>query len=188
MKIINNYSELQISQLQHVRLYLQSRPLAGLYRKRQKNIRYDVPEFANLIDQEINSNYIAVDCAGWYFSNSIRPCTAIELSPVAKLMYNNIAFEYDYLSWRPTYLDPVPVLAYYPVYFKYCPIDDFINFCNIWGTQHSKLIIGLDPTKIKFNYLKFNLLHQVKCNLQFDAQIKVLIDQPFDLLFTICPL
>lgn len=185
MSIIENYHTLPISKLQDIRLYMQGRPLSLLLRKKNKNIPYTIPYYVSLIDRELSGDYISLDCAGWYFENPNRKCTAIEISKESLRYRDNIIFEYDYNVWRPTYLTGVPVLAYFSTYFKYSNLEDFINFCNIWGQQHCKLIIGLDPSKIKFNYLKYNLLDQLEGKLNFNHSIQTIDNKPFELLFTI---
>jgi hypothetical protein len=184
MNIIENYDQLPVSNLQLVRLYLQGRPLLSLWSKKRRGKDNVQPKFVNLIDQELNSDYIAIDCAGWYFDNSQRQCTAVEIQHISSKYWHNIHYEYDYLVWHPSYLAPVPVLAYYSTYFKYSELEDFLKFCQIWSEQHPKLIIGLDPTKIKFNYLRYNLVDLVAQYLP-DCKIRCLIQQDFDLLFVI---
>jgi hypothetical protein len=185
MKIIENYQVLPIGKLQNLRLYIQGRPLSMLLRKEKKNIPYEIPDYVKLIDNELTGNYISLDCSGWYFENSIRKCTAIEISQESLRYRNDIIFEYDYDVWRPTYLNSDPVLAYFSTYFKYSSLDNFIQFCNIWGVLHSKLIIGLDPSKIKFNYLKYNLLDELSIKLELKHSIRILKNVPFELLFII---
>jgi hypothetical protein len=80
-------------------------------------------DYVKLIDNELTGNYISLDCSGWYFENSIRKCTAIEISQESLRYRNDIIFEYDYDVWRPTYLNSDPVLAYFSTYFK-----GFLNF------------------------------------------------------------
>ena len=184
MKIIKDYDQLEISALQSARLYLQGRPLLAHWSKKRRGQPARANLAVDLIDQELDSNYIAIDCAGWYFDNDQRKCTAIELHDQSLHYWNQIHFEYDYLTWHPTYLPPDPVLAYYSSYFKYCQFDDFVTFCKIWAAGHSKLIIGLDPTKIKYNYLKWKLLDLLQSDLP-DLRFKILIEGNFDLLFTV---
>jgi hypothetical protein len=76
------------------------------------------------------------------------------------------------------------VLAYYSTYFKYCELEDFVTFCRIWSKAHPKIIIGLDPTKIKYNYLKWDLL-QLLSNQLPDICLQVLNRGEFNLVFTI---
>lgn len=185
MKIINNYNDLIHSKLQDTRLYIQGRPLVQLWRKKRKNIEYLDPPWAKLIDQELAGNYIAVDCAGWYFANENRDCLSIELWSGSKQFWNNTVYEYDYLTWHPTYLEPITVLAYYSSYFKYSNFEDMVTFVNQWLQYHPKMILGLDPTKIKFNYLKYDFLDLLLKNLQISVQIKVLHKSNFDLLFVL---
>lgn len=185
MNVIESYNSLPISKLQSIRLYMQGRPLSLLLRKKNKNIPYLIPDYVWKIDKELTSNYIALDCSGWYFENDNRKCTAIEIDKESLRFRSNIIFEYDYNIWRPTYLETIPILAYFSTYFKYSTLNEFLNFCNVWGKQHHKLIIGLDPTKIKFNYLKYNLLDELQNKLSFPNSINVLQDIPFNLLFTV---
>jgi hypothetical protein len=146
---------------------------------------YTEPEDIQKIDQLLTSNFVAIDCAGWYFANSQRNCTAIELHELSRKIYPSSLFEYDYLTWHPTYLKDVTVLAYYSSYFKYSELDDFVKFCNLWGQAHDRLIIGLDPTRVKFNYLKYNLLTILQERLEFLARIMVITSEHNNLLFTI---
>jgi len=185
MNVVNNYSELSISQLQQTRLYVQGRPLIKLWRRQRKNIPTKLPSFVSLIDQELDDDYVAIDCAGWYFNQPNRRCTAVELSTLARTHWINTHFEYDYLTWHPTYLQEPTVLAYYSSYFKYSTMDDMIKFFNVWAPHHKKLIVGLDPTKVKFNYLKYNFLSQLTPRLDFNHQITILEQSNFNLLFTI---
>ena len=184
MKIIKDYNQLSIGSLQSTRLYLQARPLLSHWSKKRRGQTTVTNLDMSLIDQELDSNYIAIDCAGWYFANDQRNCTAIELHDQSLRYWNQIYFEYDYLTWHPTYLSSDPVLAYYSSYFKYCQLDDLVTFCKIWAVNHSKLIIGLDPTKIKFNYLKWKLLDLLKLQLP-NFQFKLLYKGNFELLFTV---
>jgi hypothetical protein len=184
MKIIEDYNQLSISSLQSMRLYLQGRPLLSHWSRKRRGILINKTPIIDIIDQEIFSDFVAIDCAGWYFANHQRKCTAIELHDLSLQFWNNVHYEYDYLTWHPTYLPNITVLAYYSSYFKYCDLDDFLTFCNIWSEKHSKIIIGLDPTKIKFNYLKWELLDLVRDQLP-NAQFRILDKQNFNLLFTI---
>lgn len=185
MNVVNNYNDIQPSALQQTRLYVQGRPLLSYWRKDRRNIAYPRPRYLDLIDQELDSDYIAIDCGGWYFSNANRNCTAIELYKPSENLWPNIFFEYDYLTWCPDYLKPQPVLAYYSTYFKYCELANIVEFFNCWGQRHPKLIVGLDPTKIKFNYLKHNLLNLITNELAFNNKITVLEQSNFNLLFTV---
>jgi hypothetical protein len=183
MNIIENYHSLPISKLQNVRLYMQGRPLSILYRNKIKNRNHDIPDTIKLIDNELTGNYISLDCAGWYFENFTRKCTAIEINHVSLKFYKDVIFEIDYNVWRPTYLNNDPVLAYYSTYFKYSELSDFIKFCSIWGPHHKKLIIALDPSKIKFNYLKYKLIEKISEKLNFNFSIDIIKDSPFELIF-----
>jgi hypothetical protein len=171
--VVDNYDCLPISRLQAVRLYYQARPLLQYWHAQRRQRTPSKLLDIDLIDHELDQNYIAVDCAGWYFANSTRNCTAIELHSQSKQYWHNLHFEYDYLTWRPSYLPAQPVLAYYSEYFKYCTLDDFLTFCNIWSQKNSKLIVGVDPSKIQFNYLKFDLVDVVRNNLS-GAHIRIL--------------
>lgn len=184
MKIITDYNELNNGQLQLTRLYMQGRPLVSRWAKTRRGRQLPTEKFIKLIDSELTSDYIAVDCGGWYFANSQRHCTAIELMSMSSNYWKDIHYEYDYLTWHPTYLKPLPVLAYYSTYFKYCELDDLLIFCKIWSDNHPKIIIGLDPTKIKFNYLKQNIIDIITDCLS-DLKITVLDQTSFNLLFTI---
>jgi hypothetical protein len=186
MNIIENYNHLNIHPIQKMRLYAQGRPLLSLWRRQQRGIQpVDIPNFVRLIDRELQDAFIAVDCAGWYFSNPARPCTAIEIHPESLQFWQTVRFEYDYLTWHPTYLDEIPVLAYYSSYFKYSRLDDFLKFCQEWSLFHQKMIIGLDPTKIKYNYLSKNLLEMIQKVIHPSAAVRVLDQSDFDLLFVI---
>jgi hypothetical protein len=185
MKIIENYNQLDISPLQSARLYLQGRPLLSLWSRKRRGVTVVNPHEIGLIESELTGDFVAIDCAGWYFDNQNRHCTAIELMPQSSQFWNQVHFEYDYLTWHPDYLcHSQPVLAYYSTYFKYCELDQFLTFCKIWASSHSKLIIGLDPTKIKYNYLKWNLLEIVSTCL-VDYRVRLLDRGHFNLLFTI---
>lgn len=185
MNIVNNYADLDISRLQQTRLYMQGRPLIRLWRKQRNHVPVKLPSFVSLIKKELTENYIALDCAGWYFDSPDCQCTAIEIMPDVKRYWANTYIEYDYLSWCPTYLPLSTVLAYYSSYFKYSSIADVARFFNVWGQKHKKLIIGLDPTKIKFNYLKYDFLNQVIPYINFEVRSTVLEQSDFHLLFTI---
>lgn len=185
MKTINNYRDIQPGALQQARLYLSGHPLASLYRKKRKNISYSEPRYTGLIDQELSGDYISIDCAGWYFNNHTRHCTAIEHHPVSKSQYPDVVFEYDYMSWRPTYLRDQTVLCYHTTNFRYATLEEFVNFFNVWGS--TKYIVGLDPTKIKFNYLKYSLIDNLNAGIQWPHGIRVLESEPFELLFVVEP-
>jgi hypothetical protein len=183
MKIIKDYNQLSIGSLQSTRLYLQARPLLSHWSKKRRGQTTVTNLDMSLIDQELDSNYIAIDCAGWYFANDQRNCTAIELHDQSLRYWNQIYFEYDYLTWHPTYLSSDPVLAYYSSYFKYCELEDFLTFCGVWSKYHAKLIIGLDPTKLKFNYFKHDLLNLLSDRF-INQKIRTLYQTNFELLFT----
>jgi hypothetical protein len=138
----------------------------------------------DLIDKELQGNYVAIDCAGWLFANDQRQCTAIELHDHSLKFWKQVHFEYDYLTWCPLYLESSTVLAYFSGYFKYCTLRDFLTFCEMWSQRHKKIIIGLDPTKVKYNYFKLELLDLVHKHLP-DLQIKILQKENFNLLFTL---
>lgn len=184
MNIIKHYNQLTVSNLQSTRLYLQGRPLLSLWAKKRRHQQITVPLDVELINNELTSDFIAIDCAGWFFADQQRHCTAIELMPQSSKYWNDIHFEYDYLTWHPTYLPDLPVLAYYSTYFKYSELNEFLTFCKIWSNSHSKVIIGLDPTKVKFNYLKFDLVNIVSDSLQ-NKQLRIINQQNFNLLFSI---
>jgi hypothetical protein len=137
-----------------------------------------------LIDQELRGDFIAIDCGGWYFANNTRNCIAIELDPISQQLWPSVHFEYDYLTWHPTYLPAGPVLAYYSTYFKYCSLQDFLTFCSIWSEHHDKLIVAVDPTKIKFNYLKYHLETIVQSHVQHRL-LRVLDKDNFKILFAL---
>jgi len=187
MKIINNYDPLPISALQSVRLSLQGRPLLSHWSRLRKGLKPRLDPVLSLIDQELVGNYVAIDCAGWLFASKNRQCIAIELHEQSLRYWNYVHFEYDYLTWRPTYLKSDSVLAYFSTYFKYCTLDNFLTFCKIWSCCHDKIIIGLDPTKIKYNYFKFQLLDLVQQHLP-DKRLTVLQKENFSLVFTITQL
>jgi hypothetical protein len=184
MKIIDNYNQLPISALQSVRLYLQARPLLSRWSRLRRGGTVPYDPLLDLIDQEITGDYVAIDCAGWVFAKDQRKCTAIELHQQSLKYWHQVHFEYDYLTWHPTYLQSDTVLAYFSTYFKYCTLDDFLTFCKIWSQCHDKIIIGLDPTKTKYNYFKLQLLDLVKQHLP-DKQFKILQKDCFSLVFTI---
>ena len=185
MKIVSNYDEISPGKLQETRLYLQGRPLVSLWRKKKHQISYNVPSYVTLIDQQLTGDYIAIDCGGWYFSSHQRSCTAIELQPISKKLWHDVIYEYDYLTWWPDYLPPNPVLAYYSTYFKYSELSDFVKFLNLWGARHPKLVVGLDPTKLKYNYLKHDLVELITTSLDYKSTITVLERSDFHLLFTL---
>lgn len=184
MKIINSYHELPISRLQSTRLYLQGRPLLHYWsRMRHGGTRSNNPIIDSL-DKEITGDYVAVDCAGWVFATDNRQCTAIELHDLSLKYWHRVHFEYDYLTWHPTYLESDTVLAYFCTYFKYCTLEDFLTFCKTWSQYHRKIIIGIDPTKIKYNYFKFQLLDLLRQHLP-GQKIKILQKENFSLVFTL---
>jgi len=182
--IIENYNQLSISALQSTRLYLQGRPLLSLWSRKRRGRPITQSHAINLIDSQLIDDFIAIDCAGWYFANNQRHCTAIELMPQSLKFWGDVHFEYDYLTWHPTYLSKQTVLAYYSTYFKYCELIDFITFCKIWADTHEKIIVGLDPTKIKYNYLKWDLIEILKSHLP-DLCFQILDRNDFDLLFIV---
>lgn len=184
MKIITDYSQLDIGKLQSTRLYMQGRPLLRLWSKTRHGSKINPVKSIRLIDSELTTDYIAIDCGGWYFANAQRHCTAIELNSMSSKYWNDVHYESDYLTWHPNYLSALPVLAYYSTYFKYSELEDFLMFCKIWSESHPKVIIGLDPTKVKFNYLKWNLLAIISERLP-NLEITVLEQGFFSLLFTI---
>ena len=184
MKIINNYQDISPGPLQRARLYLSGHPLAALYRKKIKNITYAEPDYVHAIDQELAGNYISIDCAGWHFANDHRQCIAIEHHPISQTQWP-VVFEYDYMNWRPTYLPYHTVLCYRSVEFRYATLTQLAGFFNTWGSQHGKYIVGLDPTKIKFNYLKYSLLDQLSQLITWPHAIRVLRADDFELLFVL---
>lgn len=184
MKEITNYDQISVGPLQNMRLYLQGRPLLQFWSMKRKRKKYLIPHQIQLLEKEIDGDYIAIDCAGWYFSNSNRHCTTIEISDISSKFWKDVHYEYDYLTWHPTYLPPLTVLAYYSTYFKYSNLPDFLTFCKIWSDYHNKIIIGLDPTKVKFNYFKFSLLALIKESLPH-KMIRPLVDEYFNLIFVI---
>jgi hypothetical protein len=184
MKIIENYNQLKPGLIQSVRLYLQGRPLLSLWSRKRRGRAVTHSPVISQIDAELSGDFVAIDCAGWYFTNPERHCTAIELMPLSARFWKDVHYEYDYLTWHPDYLPQQPVLAYYSTYFKYCQLQDFLTFCELWSAKHSKIIIGLDPTKVKFNYFKFDLLDLVKDQIPH-IKLRVLDQRDFSLLFVI---
>ena len=184
MKIIENYNQLNPGPIQSTRLYLQGRPLLSLWSRKRRGRTVTHSPVISQIDAELSGDFVAIDCAGWYFANQERHCTAIELMPLSARLWKDVHYEYDYLTWHPDYLPQQPVLAYYSTYFKYCELEDFITFCKIWSQTHPKIIIGLDPTKIKYNYLKWDLLQLLSDRLP-GVYLQVLDHSKFNLVFTI---
>lgn len=184
MKVINNYRDIHPGPLQRARLYLSGHPLAALYRKKIKNIAYIESHSVSAMDQELTGDYISIDCAGWYFANDHRQCTAIEHHPISASQWP-VLLEYDYMTWRPTYLPCSTILCYHSVEFRYATLSQFANFFNTWGPQHKKYIVGLDPTKIKFNYLKYRLLDQLSQHIVWPHTIRILLSADFELLFVL---
>lgn len=185
MNVIDNYNQLPTSRLQKSRLYLQSKPLLLFDRKLQRDQLTHVPDYINVLSQEFDNNYIEIDCAGWLFAkNTNKQCIAVEMFETSAKFWDSVYFEYDYLTWHPDYLPRWPVLAYYSTYFKYCELNIFLEFCQLWAQHHPKLIVGLDPTKIKFNYLKHNLKNIIAESI-VNCDLTVLIDNHCDLLFSL---
>ncbi len=184
MNIINDYNQLPIGNLQKVRLYLQGRPLLSLWTRHRRKQPKLLPDWVRQIDSELTEDFVAVDCGGWYFANQQRSCIAVELIELSSRYWNSVHYEYDYMTWHPTYLPAVPVLAYYSTYFKYCEFEDFLTFCLTWIKFHPKLIIALDPTKVKVNYLKFDLLESLQSRLP-NCGFRVYDNSDFNLFFTI---
>lgn len=154
MKIINDYDDLTVGRLQSMRLYAQSRPLVSRHRKILRGQPIASDPLIDRIDDLLDSDYIELDCAGWFFENSQRRCYAIELHVESEKFFRPIDYLYDYLDCCPTYLKPDPVLAYYSSYFKYCDLEKFFLFLEIWSEKH-ELIIALDQTKLlNYNYLR----------------------------------
>lgn len=185
MNVLNDYQDLNIHPLQQTRLYAQGRPLIKLWRKKRKNIPIEIPDWAQLIDHELDSDYIEIDSAGWYFSNAQRRCVAVETGTVARTFWPDAHIEHDIMTWHPTYLDAWPVMIYYSKFHRYCTMQEFLLFCDLWLKSHPKLIIGLDPTKLKFNYLKFDFVDTVSSHVSPRAKLNVLQRKDFHLLFTI---
>lgn len=181
MNPITDYDDINPHRLQKLRLYMQGRPLISLWHQQQRGRKRptQLPDL-DIIDRELTGDFIALDCGGWYFANDTRSCTAIELDEISSQLWPDVHFEYDYLTWHPTYLPPQPVLAYYSTYFKYCELSDFIKFCEIWSRSHD-LILALDPSKIKYNYLKYQLEEIIKSNVP-DRAVKILNRSHFHLL------
>ena len=186
MKEIKSYNDLPIvSKLQQSRLYLQCRPLLRLWTKKRHGSQFIEPEFVKIINSELDGNFIAIDCGGWYFSDQSRRCTAIEIMPQSRLYHDRIFYEYDYLTWRPTYLNNSTVLAYHSCFFRYADINEFLSFFQVWGAKHQKLIVGFDPTKIKnYNYLKTSILTVLKSRFP-NYNITPLLHENFNLLIKI---
>jgi hypothetical protein len=184
MNPITNYDDIKIHDIQKVRLYMQGRPLISLWHRQQrKRSSVNLLPDLDLIDKELTGNFIALDCGGWYFANDTRTCTAVELDAISSKLWSDVYFEYDYLTWHPTYLPDWPVLAYYSTYFKYCELNDFVSFCQIWSRSHD-MILALDPTKIKFNYLKYQLEEVIQSNVK-DRKFNILNKDNFYLLCTL---
>lgn len=170
--------------MQKTRLYLQGRPLLSHWLNQRKGRLSRHDPHVQLIDRELTQDFVAIDCAGWLFANQHRTCTAIEIDQLSAKLWTNTHFEYDYLTWHPTYLAASIVLAYHSSYFKYCELEDFLTFCKIWSAYHPKLIIGLDPTKVKFNYFKFDLTQLVQGKVGH-CNVRILDRQDFSLLFVL---
>lgn len=185
MNVIDTYDQLPVGSLQKTRLYLQSKSLLSIDRKLQRRRLINLPSHVSILAQELNSDYIEIDCAGWLFAKLANTqCIAIELFDQSAKFWDPVYFEYDYLTWRPSYLPNWPVLAYYSTYFKYCELDVFLKFCQLWIQHHPKVIVGLDPTKIKFNYLKYDLKNIIAQSIT-DCSLRVLVDNHNDLIFSL---
>lgn len=173
--------------LQQTRLYAQGHPLIKLWRMKRRNIAFIEPAWATLIDHELDGDFVSIDSAGWYFSNDSRHCVAVESNPLSKKFWSDVHIEHDVMTWHPTYLEFHTALAYFSAEHRYCTIEEFVSFCNLWLQFHPKLVIGLDPTKLKFNYLKFNFIDCVSQGVK-SAHFNILDQSNFHLLFTITKL
>jgi len=187
MSVINHYSQLDIHSLQQTRLYAQGHPLIKLWRMKRRNIAFTEPSWATMIDQELDGDFVSINSAGWYFANNARHCIAVESNPLSKNFWTDVHIEHDIMTWHPTYLGPQTVLAYFSDEHRYCTMDEFVGFCELWLQYHPKLVIGLDPTKLKFNYLKFDFVDHL-CQRLPSAHVNTLSCKDFHLLFTIVKL
>lgn len=156
MNIITNYNDIKIGRLQSMRLYSQDRPLVSLHRKILRKRSVSLNPLILKIDNLLQSDYIELDCAGWFFENPQRRCYAIELCVESEKFFKPIDYLYDYLDCCPTYLKTLPVVAYYSSYFRYCELEKFLIFLKLWSSKH-QLIVALDQTKLlNFNFLRDN--------------------------------
>lgn len=185
MKIIDDYDDLEPNAIQSLRLYLLDRPLLPKWHRIMRHRPLETePIDLTMIRTELDSEYIALDCAGWYFAARDRRCIILESNRLSEKFWPEAHFEPDYHCWHPDYVPPVPVLAYYSAFFKYCELQKFLDFCALWSRFHPKLLIGLDPQKIKFNFLKFKLEDLLRDYL-VTSNITVLMAEDFHLVLRI---
>lgn len=185
MKIINNYQDINPGPLQRARIYLATHPLSAMYRKRNKKIPFVESESIQIIDQELTSDFISVDCAGWYFESNDRRNIAVETNPICKLQKPDANILKNYYDLRPDYLEDLPILCYHTPKFRYSTLEDFSNFFNVWGP--GKYIVGVDSTKIKFNYLKYPLIEKLSPLVTWPHTVRISSNNRFDLIFIIEP-
>lgn len=163
MQIISGYQqENSINFKQRLRLYNLSRPAVKKWRvaRRTGVFRPD------LVDQWVISNLHgkklwAVDCAGWYFQNYNINVECIESDDIAKIYNSHCRLEYDVLIHRPTYVDKDSMILFKrPWFLRYCKLDNFVNFLNVWAK--ATMVLELDTVYIQHNHLKFKLLDLVR--------------------------
>lgn len=185
MQIIRSYQDLRIGKLQKARLYAQGRPLSILYKKQQRGMLVNTTPELEILASLITEDYVAVDCAGWFFHQDGCQCIAVETQPLAQTLWPQVHIEYDYMTHCPTYLNPMLVVCYHSPEFKYSSVEQMVTFLKIWMPKHKKIILSLDHTKVKFNYFKYKLADILHDATQY--QIQVIHESEFSTTCTVLP-
>ena len=140
MQIVTSYSDFKSSYLHRLRLFYLLRPLLK-YRKNYK----DSPVWQDI---KTDKTVCFIDSAGWIFP--VDACI-VESNILAKKWCKSAKI-FDYTKKS---LDHTLVIAYCPELLRYCNLEIFNNFLNLWVKD--EMLLYFDKRLVQHNYLKFDL-------------------------------
>ena len=156
MQIIQGYGDTKKrSTLLEFRLYHMNRPSVIPWRKKSYKL-----DKADKLALELSTNILSLDSAAWYLEDHNATVQCLESNNISKLYYPKCFVEYDLFVHRPTYASDGLVLCKNPYFLKYCKIEEFVNFIELWcrGT----MVLNFQPIYVQHNHLKFKLLDIVQ--------------------------
>jgi hypothetical protein len=143
MQIIDSHNDLNHSKIYQLRLFYLQRPLLS-YRKRPESS----PIWKDILDFSKDKEVCFIDSAGWIFP--IKSC--IVESNFWSRKWDRSAKIFDYTKKSSEH---PRVIAYAPALLRYCTLDTFNRFLDLWVSN--ELLLYFDKRLIQHNYLKFNL-------------------------------
>lgn len=156
MQVIQGYSNTKKrSKLLEFRLYHMNRPSVIPWRK---NI-YELDR-ADKLALDLSTDILSLDSAAWYLEQHGATVQCLESNDISKLYYPKCYVEYDLFVHRPTYASDGLVLCKIPYFLKYCKVEEFVNFIELWC--RNTMVLNFYSIYVQHNHLKFKLIDIVQ--------------------------